>query len=139
MKKLVSILLFIATFLLAMYIGISTASAYAPSPTTERFYTVKSDYMTKSWEQNHLFAYDAIRVDLDVKAILAEHIEIIDAEIEYPVIPDHIGDIVLSDGVHFVRADWERTSDYTLHVYIDIDDLGVFDGYNGLYRIILNY
>ena len=130
---------FVCILIAVMLIGLNAACASPQSPTIERFYSVESEYMVKSWEQNHLFAYDALRVDLDVKAILKEHIEIIDAEIEFPNIPNHIGDVVLTDGVCYVRADWERTSDYSLHVYINIDELNVFADYYGLYLVILNY
>ena len=132
MKKFISIVLLIA---FSFLICVPSISEVVKSPTVESFYQVKSDFFQKSLALFDLEVVDMMMVDIHVDNFSGR--DVIDAELEFPIVPEDLTAVILFDGWFIAHGQWDYTSGHSLHVYFWTDDLAQFEHMNGLYLVLI--
>lgn len=133
MKKFISIVLLIA---FSFLICVPSISEVVKSPTVESFYQVKSDFFQKSLALFDLEVVDVMMVDILFENS-GEH-DVIDAELEFPAVPEDLTAVILFDGWFIAHGQWDYTSGHSLHVYFWTDDLAQFGRTDSLYLILIH-
>lgn len=110
-----------------------------PSSTNsdELGYRIDCDFIEKSDYAVGLEIADAMKVHILWDAY--DERDIIDGEVNFPLVPDHLAMVILTDGLHISQASWEVTSDHSLHVYFYKDDIEPFIESEVVYLIMLRY
>ena len=132
MKKLVC-LMFIFMLLFG---GLCNVLAVG-SPDVASLYRIDCDFIEKSDYVVGLEIADAMKVHILWDAY--DERDIIDGEVNFPLVPDHLAMVILTDGLHISQASWEVTSDHSLHVYFYKDDIEPFIESEVVYIIMLRY
>lgn len=133
MKKFISIVLLIA---FSFLVCVPSISEVIKSPNVESFYQVKSDFFQKSLALFDLEVVDMMMVDIHVDNSSGH--DVIDAELEFPIVPEDLTAVILFDGWFIAHGQWDYTSGHSLHVYFWTDDLAQFEHMNGLYLVLIH-
>ena len=129
-------------FVVTMVLFVLMFTLYVPamgetsvSPTLEDFYKVESEFIQKGQAHSNLMIWDYMIVDILIDDF--GEFGMIDAEIEFPVLPKDLDYVFLFDGSHIASGQWIYTSGRSLHVYFWLDELFQFDRLNGIYLVLL--
>ena len=132
MKKFISIVLLIA---FSFLVCVPSISEVIKSPNVESFYQVKSDFFQKSLALFDLEVVDMMMVDIHVDNFSGR--DVIDAELEFPIVPEDLTAVILFDGWFIAHGQWDYTSGHSLHVYFWTNDLVPFGHTDGLYLVLI--
>jgi len=135
MKKFFSFVCALAFMCLAW-----SALVYAEavkSPDIRSLYRLESEYIEKTDMNIGLDFVDAMQVQLRWSAY--DEREVIDAEVEFPVVPEDLAMLILTDGVNIAQGQWDLTSGHSMHVYFYRDDLEQFVEKEVIYLVMIGF
>lgn len=128
----------ICAFILALMLAV--CSCYAEtvkSPDIRALYSVESDYIEKTDMNIGLEIVDLMQVRVMWNA--DDDKDVVDAEVEFPIVPEDLAMVVLTDGVHIAQAQWDLTSGHSLHVYFYKEDLEPFVEKEVMYLMMIRF
>ena len=128
----------ICAFILALILAV--CSCYAEtvkSPDVRALYRVESDYIEKSETNIGLEIVDLMQVRVLWDAYDGK--DVVDAEAEFPIVPEDLAMVILTDGVHIAQAQWDLTSGHSLHVYFYKEDLEPFVEKEVMYLMMIRF
>ena len=133
MRKIVC---FIISVILLM-VGCFAAAIATDSPSIEKLYNVDSDYMEKTDSRIGLEFIDAMRISVYWDE--DDQNDWIDAEVEFPLIPEDLALVIITDGISIARGQWDLTSGHSMHVYFQKEDVEQFIRKEAVYLVIIRY
>lgn len=127
---------FVCALIMVCMIAVAYADA-VKSPDMRYLYNVQSDYMEKADLAIGLEIVDAMQVQLNWKAY--DERDVVDAEVRFPMVPEDLAMVILTDGVNIAQAEWDLTSGHSLHVYFYKDDLEQFIEKEVMYLVMIRF
>jgi len=126
-------LVFIFVLLMACTFNVSAAS----SPDVMSLYRIDCDYIEKSDMAVGLEIVDIMKVYVLWDAY--DEQEIIEADVEFPFVPEDLTMVILTNGIDISQAFWEVTSDHSLRLYFFKEDLEPFIESEVVYLMMIRY
>lgn len=126
-------LVFIFVLLMACTFNVSAAS----SPDIMSLYRIDCDYIEKSDMAVGLEIVDIMKVYILWDAY--DERELIEADVEFPFVPEDLTMVILTNGIDISHAFWEVTSDHSLRIYFFKEDLEPFIESEVVYLMMIRY
>ena len=132
MKKLIC-LIFIFVLLMVYPFNAFTVS----SPDVMSLYRIDCEYIEKSNMAVGLEIVDVMKVYILWDAY--DERELIEADVEFPFVPENLCMVILTNGIDISQAFWEVTSDHSLRLYFFKEDLEPFIESEVVYLMMIRY
>lgn len=134
MKKDIVLILFV----IILVIIINNAEAeFIPSISIDSLYYTDSEAFAGRCRGDILNIADTMIVDVDEEAVSVYKSGVIDGYFYFPVVPDNLKYLIITDGLHFVSGHFVVVSSEVVYAYFWIEEICALDRLTNLNLLLL--